>query len=76
MLPDNLQRLRLVLLVDMTQAVHSALKRELEDALSPVNTTLEQVKSYYKSYNECIHRVEDGLNDHRDQLVCTAHITE
>lgn len=45
-LSDDLKRLRLVL-VCMTQAMQSVLKQELGDALSPVNATLEKVKSYY-----------------------------
>lgn len=68
-LPEDLERLRSALLADMTQAVNSVLKRELEVALSPVNTSLEQVKSYYEMHDEHIREVEDGLNDHSDRLV-------
>lgn len=68
-LPDDLERLRLVLITDMTQAVHSALKRELEDALSPVNATMEQIMSSYELHDERIREVEDGLNDYSDRLV-------
>ncbi|XP_059818383.1 uncharacterized protein LOC132389837 [Hypanus sabinus] len=62
------ERLRLVLLTDMTQAVHSALKRELEDALSPVNATVEQIMPYYESHDKRIREAEHGLNDYSDRL--------
>lgn len=68
-LPEDLERLRSALLADMTQAINSLLKRELEVALSPVNTSLEQVKSYYEWHDEHIREVEDGLNDQSDRLV-------
>ena len=42
-LPEDLEKLRLIFLTDMTRAVHSALKNELATALTPVNSTLEQV---------------------------------
>ncbi|XP_062893457.1 uncharacterized protein LOC134340309 [Mobula hypostoma] len=70
-LSDDLERPCLVLITDMTQAVHSALKRELEDALSPVNATMEQIMSSYESHDERIREVEDGLNDYSDRLVST-----
>ena len=68
-LPEDLEKLRSILLTDMTQAVHSALKNELETALTPVNSTLEQVKSYYESHDERIRGVEDNLSDYSDRLV-------
>lgn len=68
-LPDDLERLRSAILSDMTQVVHSLLKTELAGALSPVNATLEQVKSYYEAHDERLREVEDGLNDYSDRLV-------
>lgn len=68
-LPEDLERLRSALLADMTQAINSVLKRELEVALWPVYTSLEQVKSYYELHDVRIREVEDGLNDHSDRLV-------
>src|SRR4029434_4554729 len=65
-LPEDLEKLRSILLTDMTQAVHSALKNELETALTPVNSTLEQVKSYYESHDERIRGVEDHLSEYSD----------
>ncbi len=49
---EDLEKLRTALLSDMTQVVHSLLKTELAGALSPVNMTFEQVKSYYKAHDE------------------------
>ncbi|KAK9967032.1 hypothetical protein ABG768_001452, partial [Culter alburnus] len=67
-LPEDLEKLRSALLSDMTQVVHSLLKTELAGALSPVNATLEQVKSYYEAHDERLREVEDGLNDYSDRL--------
>lgn len=68
-LPEDLEKLRSALLSDMTQVVHSLLTTELAGALSPVNATLEQVKSYYEAHDERLREVEDGLNDYSDRLV-------
>lgn len=68
-LPDDLKRLHSALLSDRAQVDHSLLKTELADALSPMNTTLEQVKSYYEDHDLCLCEVEDGQNDYTDRLV-------
>lgn len=68
-LPEDLEKLRSILLSDMTQTVHSVIKDELETALSPVNTTLEQVKAYYESHEERIRGVENNLSEYSDRLV-------
>lgn len=68
-LPPDLERLRTALLSDTTQIVHSLLKTELTDALSPVTATLEQVKSYYEAHDQRLREVEDGLNEYSDRMV-------
>lgn len=68
-LPDDLGKLRSILVNDMTKTVQSALKSELEAALTPVNATLEQVKTYYESHEERIRGVEDHLSEYSDRLV-------
>lgn len=65
----DLEWLHTALHSDMAQVVHSLLKAELVDALSPVNATLDQVKSYYEAHDERLREVENALNDYSDRLV-------
>ncbi|KAF7707930.1 hypothetical protein HF521_016987 [Silurus meridionalis] len=67
-LPPDLERLRTALLSDTAQIVHSLLKTELTDALSPVNATLEQVKSYYEAHDQRLREVEESLNVYSDRM--------
>ncbi|KAK3569890.1 hypothetical protein QTP86_006837, partial [Hemibagrus guttatus] len=51
----------------MAVVVNPGLDRS--DALSPVNTTLEQVKSYYEDHDQRLREKDAGLNDYSDRLV-------
>lgn len=67
-LTEQLEKLRSMLLSELTQSIHTVMKTELETALSPLNSTLNQVKSLYETHEERICGIEATLDQSEPRL--------
>ncbi|KAL2102184.1 hypothetical protein ACEWY4_001352 [Coilia grayii] len=67
-LTEQFDNLRSALLSELTQSIHTAVKKDLDTALAPLNSTLNQVKELYGSQEERICGVGTTLDQTEQRL--------
>ena len=67
-LPPDLDKLRAVLLSDLTTTLTTTMKMVVDEALRPISAALDAVKSTTDSLNLKITTMETALSDHSDRL--------
>ena len=67
-LPPDLDKLRAVLLSDLTTTLTTAMKMVVDEALRPISAALDAVKSTTDSLNLKITDMETALSDHSDRI--------
>ncbi|KAF0036601.1 hypothetical protein F2P81_011913 [Scophthalmus maximus] len=67
-LPPDLDRLRAVLLSDLTTTFTTTMKMVVGEALNPISAALEDVKSTTNSLNLKITGIETAVSDHSDRI--------
>ena len=67
-LAEQFETLRSALLSELTQSIHTVIKTELQTALSPLNSTLNQVKSLCEAHEERIGGIEATLDQSEPRL--------
>lgn len=67
-LTEQFEKLRSALLSELTQSIHTVIKKDLDIALCPLNSTLNQVKSLYESHEERICGIETTLDQSEQRL--------
>ena len=67
-LAEQFETLRSALLSELTQSIHTVIKTELQTALSPLNSTLNQVKSLCETHEERIGGIEATLDQSEPRL--------
>lgn len=67
-LTEQFENLRSALLTELTQSIHSAVKKDLDAALAPLSSTLGQVKEHCESQEERICGIESTLDETEQRL--------
>lgn len=68
-LPPDLDKLRTMLLSDLTSTLTTTVKSVVEEALEPLSAALDDVRSATDSLGQKMTNMEEALSDHSDRIV-------
>lgn len=73
-LPPDLDKLRSVLIANLTSTLTSTLKRTIDEVLKPLSATLEEIKSTIESHTQKLADMDTALSDHSGRTVALEDI--